>query len=108
VNDVGKLGAGEPHARFDRGAAGEAAATASRNRCTRRETGGTEPGRLPLADQPAAYLTKKAKPKGGARGAVSAEGTKRHEHKQAKVDNGQGDDDGPEGWEQARNAIPAT
>src|SRR6266545_7917831 len=30
---------------------------ASRNRCTYRETGGTEPGRLPLADQPAAYLT---------------------------------------------------
>jgi hypothetical protein len=25
--------------------------------CTRRETGGTEPRRLPLADQPAAYLT---------------------------------------------------
>ncbi len=25
--------------------------------CTRRETGGIEPGRLPLADQPAAYLT---------------------------------------------------
>src|SRR6266536_1471117 len=30
---------------------------ASRNRCTYRETGGTEPDRLPLADQPAAYLT---------------------------------------------------
>src|SRR6266542_1815269 len=26
-------------------------------RCTHRETGGTEPGRLPLADQPAAYPT---------------------------------------------------
>ncbi len=26
--------------------------------CTRRETGGIEPGRLPLADQPAAYLTR--------------------------------------------------
>ena len=25
--------------------------------CTRRETGGIEPGRLQLADQPAAYLT---------------------------------------------------
>jgi hypothetical protein len=28
---------------------------------TRRETRGTEPGRLPLADQPAAYLTSRAR-----------------------------------------------
>jgi hypothetical protein len=59
VNGVGKPGAGEPHARFDRGR-WRSGSHGEPEGCTHRETGGIEPGRLPLADQPAAYLTRSA------------------------------------------------
>src|SRR6266496_2575565 len=57
VNDVGKPGAGEPHARFDRGPLAKQQPWRAGIDAPTRETGGTEPSRLPLADQPAAYLT---------------------------------------------------
>ncbi len=56
VNGVGKPGAGESPARFDRGR-WRRGGHGEPEGCTHRETGGTEPGRLRLADQPAAYLT---------------------------------------------------
>jgi len=56
VNGVGKPGAGESPARFDRGR-WRREGHGEPEGCTHRETGGTEPGRLRLADQPAAYLT---------------------------------------------------
>jgi hypothetical protein len=57
VNDVGKPCAGEPHARFDRGPLTKRQPRCTGTTRTQRETSGTEPGHLPLADQSAAYLT---------------------------------------------------